>query len=101
MSILELQEDQQPPEMQRLIARMHQIQENLTVQTSLLHEALADIHKNLAQHEELTNFLSDDDIAKLHKAFEIHKQFALIQKEEKKVSGKGRKKLSDKDLSNL
>lgn len=101
MSIKELEEAQQPPNVQRLIARMIQIEEQLVDKTPLLHEALADIHKNLAMHEELVHLLSDDDIHNLHAAHEIHKQYKLIQQEEKKVSGKGRKRVSDEDLNNL
>lgn len=101
MSILSLQEGQQDPNLDRLVIRMKQVEEELVLRTPRLHDALADIHKNLAIHEELVHLMDDDDIAVLHKAHEIHKQYALIQKEEKKVSGKGRKKLSNDELNNL
>lgn len=95
MSILDLQEEQQPPEVQRLIARMDQIQGQLLEQTPLLHEALADIHKILHQHEELVHLMSDEDIAKLHQAFEKHKGVVLVQKEAKTA----KKKISKDELN--
>jgi len=100
MSIRELQTDQQPLEVQQLKARMLQIQDQLILKTPDLPVALADIHKNLLQHEELVHLLDDDDIALLHRTHELHKQYALIQKEAKTVSGR-RKKLNDNDLANL
>ena len=102
MSILDLQLDQQPPEIQKLQARMQQIENELKDRTPGLAEALVDIHKNLQLHEELTNLLDDTDIARLHKAHEIHKQYKLIVKEEKvaKKAAKS-KKLTNDDLAGL
>jgi len=100
MSIRELQVDQSPIEVQQLKARMLQIQDQLVLKTPELPIALADIHKNLLQHEELIHLLDDDDIRLLHQTHELHKQFAMIQKEAKSVSGR-RKKLNDNDLANL
>jgi len=99
MSILDLQAEQQPLEVQALHARMSQVQEQLLAQTPQLPDALVAIHKMLIEHEELVHLLDDDDIQKLHKAHEIHKQFHLVNKEVKKV-GKN-KKLSNDDLNNI
>lgn len=99
MSILDLQAEQQPVEVQQLKARMQQIQSELTTKTPGLPEALADIHRILLSHEDLVHMLDDDDINKLHKAFELHKQVTMIQKETKKPSS--RKKLSNDDLASL
>jgi exonuclease VII small subunit len=98
MSIKDLQEDQQPPEVQELIARMNQIQANLTTRSPLLMDALQHIHKNLAIHEELVHLLGDEGIQALHQAFEEYKGVKLIQKEEKKVKG-ARRKLSNDELN--
>lgn len=99
MSIIDLQTDQQPIEVQTIQSRMKQIQEELIAGTPALPDALVTIHKMLLEHEELVHLFDDDDIMKLHKAHEQHKQFHLVNKEVKKV-GKN-KKLSDNDLSNL
>lgn len=99
MSILDLQMEQQPMEVQALRARMEQVAAELVVGTPQLPDALVAIHKMLLEHEELVHILDDDDIQKLHKAHETHKQFHLVNREVKKV-GKG-KKLSNSDLDNL
>jgi len=100
MSIRELEVSQKPLEVQQLKARMLEIQQKLIDETPGIIDACIDIHRNLQEHEELVNFLSDDDIQILHKAHEKHKQFHLVQKETKKV-GKGGKKLTENDLKNL
>ena len=100
MSIRELEVSQKPLEVQQLKARMLEIQQKLIDETPGIVDAMIDIHKNLLQHEELIQFLSDDDIKLIHMAHEKHKQYHLIQKETKKV-GKGGKKLTDNDLANL
>jgi hypothetical protein len=100
MSIKDLEISQQPLEVQILKVRMVEIEQKLLDGTPGIVDAMIDIHKNLQEHEELVLLLTDDDIAMLHKAHEKHKQFALVQKETKKV-GKGGKKLSDNDLANL
>jgi hypothetical protein len=99
MSIKELQTDQQPIEVQQLQARFMQIENELIVQTPDLPVALAEIHKQLQQQEELVHLLDDEDCQKLHKSFEIFKQFALIQKTAKTNSKK--KKLTENDLMNI
>lgn len=99
MSILALQAEQQPIEVQSLIARMQQVEQQLIEQTPQLPDALVHIHKMLLEHEELVHLLDDDDIMKLHRAHEMHKQFHLVQKEVKKV-GKN-KKLSQSELDNI
>lgn len=99
MSILDLEIEQQPIEVQQLKSRMYQIQQNLLDNTPGLPEALADIHKNLLQHEELIHLLDDEDIHRIHAGFEKFKQFTLVQKEVKAV--KKNKKLTNEDLSNL
>ena len=96
MSILDLQIAQQPIEVQALHARMVQIQDQLLEKTPQLPDALVAIHKMLLEHEELVHILDDDDIMNLHKAHEVHKQFAVVNKEVKKT-GKT-KKLSSADL---
>lgn len=100
MSIKDLEVSQSPLELQSLKARMIEIEQKLIDGTPGIVDAMVDVHKNLMDHEELIQFMSDDDIAMLHKAHEKHKQFVLVQKETKKV-GKGGKKLSDNDLANL
>lgn len=100
MSLLELQADQQPLEVQNLIARMKEIAEKLVTQTPGLPEALAHIHKNLMMHEELVELMDDDEIALLHAAHEKHKQFKLVQNEVK-ATKKTTKKLTNDDLNNL
>jgi hypothetical protein len=100
MSIKDLEVSQKPLELQMLRARMIEIEQKLVDGTPGIVEAMVDIHKNLQEHEELIVFLSDDDIANLHKAHEKHKQYQLFQRETKKV-GKGGKKLTDNDLANL
>lgn len=99
MSIKELEVSQKPLEVQNLKARMIEIETKLIDGTPGIVDAMVDIHKNLLQHEELVHFLTDDDIATLHRAHEKHKQFHLVQAEVKKPSTK--KKLSDSDLKNL
>ena len=104
MSIIDLQTDQQPLETQMLKVRMMQIQEQLIQKTPELPNILFDIHKNLQEHEELIHLLDDEDIARVHQAFELHKQQYLLQKEIEKAQKKGtgsRKKLSQTDLDNL
>jgi hypothetical protein len=64
MSILDLQAEQQPIEVQHLQARMQQIEAQLIENTPQLPDALVAIHKMLLEHEELTNMLDDDDIIK-------------------------------------
>lgn len=100
MSIRELETSQQPIEVQKLKARMVEIEQRMIDGTPGIVDAMIDIHKNLQEHEELVLLMNDDDIALLHKAHEKHKQFILVQKETKKV-GKGGKKLSNDDLLNL
>ncbi len=100
MSIRELEVSQQPIEVQKLKARMKEIEQRMIDGTPGIVDAMIDIHKNLQEHEELVLLMNDDDIALLHKAHEKHKQFILVQKETKKV-GKGGKKLSNDDLLNL
>ena len=90
MSILDLQMEQQPLEVKALRARMEQVQAELIAETPALPDALVAIHKMLLEHEELVNMLDDDDIQKLHKAHEHHKQFHLVNAEVKKV-GKNKK----------
>jgi len=99
MSIAELQLTQQPLEVQQIAQQFKLIEQELVKKTPGLPDALITIHKMLQEHEELTNILGDEDIAMLHKAFELHKQVALIQKETKKL--KGNKKVSDEDLLKL
>lgn len=99
MSILDLQATQQPLEVQQLQARMQQIQEQLLEKTPQLPDALVTIHKMLLEHEELVHLLDDEDIMKLHKAHELHKQFHLVNKEVKAV--KKNKKLSNEDLDSI
>lgn len=100
MSILALQAEQQPLEVQALIARMQQVEAQLIEQTPQLPDALVHIHKMLLEHEELTHMLGDDDIMKLHRAHELHKQFHLVQKEVKNTK-KASKKLSNAELDNI
>lgn len=100
MSILDLQDEQSPIEIQQLKSRMYQVQQSLLSDTPGLPEALAEIHKNLLQHEELVHLLDDDDIARIHQGFEKFKQFTLVQKEVK-ANNKPKKKLSNDDLANL
>lgn len=100
MSIRDLEASQQPLEIQKLKARMVEIEQKMIDGTPGIVEAMIDIHRNLQEHEELVLLMNDDDIAILHKAHEKHKQFILVQKETKKV-GKGGKKLSNDDLLNL
>ena len=95
MSILDLQIAQQPIEVQALHARMVQIQDQLLEKTPQLPDALVAIHKMLLEHEELVHILDDDDIMNLDKAHEVHKQFAVVNKEVEKA-GKT-KKLSSAD----
>jgi hypothetical protein len=100
MSILELQAEQQPLEIQQLQAQFKIIAQKLIDQTPGIVDAMIDIHKNLQMHEELVSLLDDNDIQMLHKAHEKHKQFVLIQVQEKAIKG-GKKKLTSDDLSNL
>lgn len=99
MSIKDLEVSQLPLEVQSLKARMIEIENKLKDGTPGIVDAMIDIHKNVQQHEELIHFLSDDDIAMVHRAHEKHKQIHMIMKEQKKSSAK--KKLSDSDLANL
>lgn len=99
MSILDLQTDQQPLEVQALQARMIQIQNELLEKTPQLPDALVTIHKMLIEQEDLVHLLDNEDIKALHKAHEMHKQFAIVNKEVKKV-GKN-KKLSQADLDSI
>lgn len=86
MSIKDLEVSQKPMELQQLKTRMIEIEQALITNTPGIVDAMIDVHKNLQQHEELVLYLSDDDIATLHKAHEKHKQVVLIQKEVKKAS---------------
>jgi len=99
MSIADLQADQQPLEVQQLAAQFKLIEQELIKKTPGLPDALVTIHRMLQEHEELTNILDDDDIAKLHKAHENYKQVALIVREAKGL--KKNKKVSEEDLKNL
>lgn len=97
MSIKELQLEQQPLEVKQLHARFLQLEQELIRQTPELPIALAEIHKQVQQHEELIHLLGDDDLALLHKNFEQFKQVVVFSKASKAATSK-RKKLSDKDL---
>lgn len=99
MSILDLQVDQHPIEVQKLKAKMEIVQSALLADTPGLSDALKDIHQNLQQHEDLIHLFDDDDMARIHKAFEKHKQVRLIQ--EAVTTKKKTKKLTDSDLNNL
>lgn len=99
MSIKDLEVSQQPMQVQLLRARMIEIEGKLKDGTPGIMDAMIDVHKNLQDHEELIQFLSDEDIATLHQAFEKYKQVTLVAKEAKKV-GKN-KKLTEADLKNL
>lgn len=99
MSIKDLEASQKPLEVQLLKARFQEMAQKLVDGTPGIVDAMIDIHKNLQQHEELILLLDDDDIHTLHQAHEKHKQFAMIQKEVKKTTG--RKKLTNDDLNNL
>lgn len=99
MSIKDLQLEQQPIEVQHLIARMKQIEENLITETPGLPEALAEVHKHLQSHEELIHLMDENDIAILHKGFEKFKQIVVFQAAVKSVGKK--KKLSENQLSNI
>lgn len=101
MSILELQNSQQPIEIQALAQQFKLIEQELIKKTPGLADALITIHRMTQEHEELVNILSDEDIALLHKAHELYKQAALVQREVKKVSGAGKKKLTNQELENL
>lgn len=100
MSLLTLETSQKPLELQQLQARFKEVAQKLLDGTPGMIEAMIEIHKNLQEHEALVEFFSDEDIAILHRAFEKYKGVVLVQKEEKKVSGR-KKKLSDNDLANL
>jgi hypothetical protein len=80
---------------------MLEIEKKLMDGTPGIVDAMVDVHKNLLEHEELVLLLDDNDIAMLHKAHEKHKQFVLVQKEQKNIGKGGKKKLSDNDLANL
>lgn len=99
MSIKDLQTEQQPIEVKQLQARFLQIEQALVEATPELPHALAEIHKQLLQHEEFIHLLDDTDIAHYHQAFEQFKQHHLIQKTVK--IGKKTKKVSDQDLLRL
>lgn len=102
MSILELQTEQQPLEVQQLQAQFKLIAQKLVDGTPGLVDAMIEIHKITQTHEDLIALLSDDDIANLHKSHEKHKQFTLIQKNIKATTGAGKKKkLTEGDLGNL
>lgn len=101
MSIKDLQVDQQPIEVIKLMSTMQEIEQELLIKTPNLPRALIDLHKNLMEHEELVHLMSDEDIAAVHQAHEIHKQITLVMKDEKKAATRGRKKLTNNDLSNL
>lgn len=94
-SILSLQLEQQPIEVKTLVSRMQQIEAELIVGTPSLPDALVHIHKMLLEHEELVHLLNDDDIMKLHKAHEQHKQFHLVNKEVKTNSKSKKVKIDD------
>lgn len=100
MSILDLQAEQQPLEVQQLKARFQEVVKKLEDGTPGMMDAMIDIHKNLQTHEELVHLLDDDDIRKLHLAHEKHKGFVLVQQAAKSVKG-GKKKLTSDDLGNL
>lgn len=99
MSIKDLQTDQHPIEVQQLQARFLQIEKNLVEMTPELPVALAEIHKQLQQHEELIHLLDDEDLMKLHMGFEKYKQIEVFTKAVKAT--KSKKKLSDKELSDI
>lgn len=99
MSIKDLEETQQPLEVQQLKAQFQIIAQKLVDGTPGIIEAMIDIHKNLQTHEELVNLLDDDDIQMLHKSHEKHKQFVLVAINEKQA--KTKKKLTSDDLNNL
>lgn len=98
MSILELQLDQQPLEVNQLAARIKEVQANLLQQTPGLSTALADIHRMLQQHEEMIHFLDDEDMKKLHQAHELFKQHHLVQSS---IAKTGKKKIDEKRLMSL
>lgn len=100
MSILDLQVDQHPIEVQKLKAKMEVIQAALLAGTPGLSDALKDIHQNLQQHEDLTYLFDDNDMALVHKAFEKHKQVKLIQEAVEKPKRQS-KKLTESDLKSL
>lgn len=83
MSIKDLEVNQAPIELQQLKARIIQMEQGLISDTPGIVDAMIDIHKNLLQHEELVQFLSDEDIHLLHLAHEKHKQVVLVQKQTK------------------
>lgn len=95
MSIKDLEASQHPLEVQQLRARMIQIEEGLLKDTPGIVDAMVDIHKNLLQHEELVQFLDDNDIHNLHLAHEKYKQVVLVQKNIKQ------QKKVDKNLKNI
>lgn len=101
MTILELQAEQEPMEVQQLKAQFQLIAQKLQDKTPGIVDAMIEIHKNLQTHEELVVLLSDEDIAMLHKAHEGHKQIVLVQKAAKSVGSGKKKKLTSDDLNNL
>lgn len=102
MSIKNLQKDQQSFEVLRLQENMGKVEAALLEKTPDLPIVLAEIHKDMLKHEELVHIMDDEDIAILHRAFETHKHVVLLQKEtDKQAKGRGRKKLTEKDLTNL
>lgn len=88
MSIKDLEVNQAPIELQQLKARMIIVEQGLISDTPGIVNAMIDIHKNLQEHEELVQFLSDEDIHLLHLAHEKHKQVVLIQKQTKAAKKK-------------
>lgn len=100
MSIKDLQTDQQPIEVKHLQARFIQLEQELIAATPELPNALAEIHKQLQQHEELTHLLDDDDCKNLHQSFELFKQHKMIANVQKEIKKKG-KKLSESQLNNI
>lgn len=99
MSIKDLEVSQKSLEVQQLKARMIEIEQGLINTTPGIIDAMIDIHKNLQQHEELVLYLSDDDIATLHKTHEKHKQVVLVQNQIK--AAKKKPNLKDLKASDL
>jgi hypothetical protein len=96
MSILTLQAEQQPLHIQTAVKQFQAVAVALLEASPGLSMALAELHKNMIEHEEIVQLLDDDDIQKLHKAHEAHKQVTMItitQKEEKTSINKAIKNL--------
>lgn len=100
MSIKDLEDSQQPLEVQQLKAQFMLVAQKLVDGTPGIVEAMIDIHKNTQLHEELVELFDDEDLAILHKAHEKHKQFVLVQQVAKQTTTR-KTKLSSNDLANL